>query len=296
MYQLRASTFFDETAPAAGPPGCQVRTQVVQPGLEVSLVTFDAPHKVRISAINDNPHLHFSCMLNGDIDVRLGRKALRLGKDQVMTSFAPAERFELELAPTHRNLELRITPERLCELAGDDYQRLGDSIKGDFCLHTSHGNQRIKDAALRLERLLGDDSSSSLLVHSATLEFLAWHLKAFNPAVHHEQICRREQKQLLAARERLLMDLSAPPTIEQLARETGLNQLKLKRGFKAMFEVSIYALFQRERMGKARELLQQHGVTDTASMLGYSNISHFSVAFRKQYGVLPRDARRGALE
>ncbi|MGY2374463.1 helix-turn-helix transcriptional regulator [Pseudomonas sp. SDO524_S393] len=296
MYQLRASTFFDETAPQAGPPGCHVRTQVVQPGLEVSLVTFDANQAVRISTLDDNPHLHFSCMLNGDIDVRVGRKGLHLGKDQVMTSFAPAERFELEFAPAHRNLELRITPQRLSELAGDDYQRLGESIEGNFCLHTTHGNQRIKDAALRLERLLGDDSASPLLVHSASLEFLAWHLKAFNPKDQSEQISRREQKQLLAARERLLMDLSAAPTIEQLARETGLNQLKLKRGFKAMFDVSIYALFQRERMGKARQLLQQHGVTDTASMLGYSNISHFSVAFRKQYGVLPRDARRGALE
>lgn len=296
MYQLRASTFFDETAPRAGPPGCHVRTQVVQPGLEVSLVTFNGTDAVRISTIDDNPHLHFSCMLNGDVDVRIGRKGLHLGKDQLMTSFAPAERFELAFAPAHRNLELRITPQRLSELAGEDYQRLGDSIERNFCLHTTHGNQRIKDAALRLERLLGDDSASPLLVHSASLEFLAWHLKAFNPKDQSEQISRREQKQLLAARERLLMDLSAAPTIEQLARETGLNQLKLKRGFKAMFDVSIYALFQRERMGKARQLLQHHGVTDTASMLGYSNISHFSVAFRKQYGVLPRDARRGALE
>lgn len=296
MHQLRASTFFDQTAQQAGPPGFQVRTQVIQPGLEVSLVSYNAPQSLRVSTLNDDPHLHFSCMLNGDIDVRLGRKDLHMGKDQLMTSFAPAERFELAFAPSHRNLELRITPERLRELADDDYQRLGDSIEGHFCLQTTHGNQRIKDAALRLERLLADESASALLVHSASLEFLAWHLKSFNPRDHSEQISKREQKQLLAARERLLMDLSAPPTIEQLARETGLNQLKLKRGFKALFDVSIYALFQRERMGKARLLLKQHGVTDTASILGYSNISHFSAAFRKQYGVLPRDARRGALE
>ena len=27
-------------------------------------------------------------------------------------------------------------------------------------------------------------------------------------------------------------------------------------------------------------------------VLGYSNISHFSTAFRKQFGVLPKEARR----
>jgi len=26
-------------------------------------------------------------------------------------------------------------------------------------------------------------------------------------------------------------------------------------------------------------------------MMGYSNVSHFSAAFRKQFGVLPRDLR-----
>ncbi|MDF3845321.1 helix-turn-helix transcriptional regulator [Pseudomonas citronellolis] len=296
MYQLRASTFFNTGTPQAGPPGCHVHTQVLQPGLEVSLVSFEATHNESISTIDDSSHLHFSCMLNGDVGIRIGHKSLYLGKGQLMTSFAPAERFELEFAPAHRNLELRITPQRLSELAGDDYHRLGDSIERSFCLQVTHGNQRIKDAALRLERLLSDEPSSPLLVHSATLEFLAWHLKAFAPQDQEGQICKREQRLLLAARERLLMDLSAPPTIEQLAREVGLNQLKLKRGFKALFDTSIYALFQRERMGKARQLLRQHGVTDTASMLGYSNISHFSTAFRKQYGVLPRDVRKGALE
>lgn len=56
---------------------------------------------------------------------------------------------------------------------------------------------------------------------------------------------------MLAARDRLLLDLSAPPTIAELAREIGLNQLKLKQGFKTLFGTSIYALFQRHRMERA---------------------------------------------
>jgi len=113
---------------------------------------------------------------------------------------------------------------------------------------------------------------------------------------HTDDIPLRERKLLVAARDRLLRDLDAPPTIAELARETGLNQLKLKRGFKQIFGSSIYALFQRERMDRARQLLQDHDVTETAMLLGYSNVSHFSSAFRKQFGVLPREARRGALD
>jgi len=56
------------------------------------------------------------------------------------------------------------------------------------------------------------------------------------------------------------------------------------------------AMFQRARMERALGLLPHHSVTETASLLGYSNVSHCSAAFCKQFGVLPRTARRGALE
>ncbi len=36
----------------------------------------------------------------------------------------------------------------------------------------------------------------------------------------------------------------------------------------------------------------ENSVTETAVMMGYSNISHFSSAFRKQFGVLPKEIRR----
>lgn len=59
-----------------------------------------------------------------------------------------------------------------------------------------------------------------------------------------------------------------------------------------MFGTSVYGCFQEERMKRAMELLKNNNVTETAVALGYSNISHFSTAFRKQYSVLPKDARR----
>jgi len=108
-----------------------------------------------------------------------------------------------------------------------------------------------------------------------------------------EQMGAREQRLLWQAREQLLSDLSRPPTIEQLARESGLNALKIKRGFKALFGTTVYGLFQRERMQRVWLLLQHRSVTETALMLGYSNISHFSATFRKQFGVLPSEIKRG---
>jgi AraC family transcriptional regulator len=298
LYELRSSEFFSDFSPATAdrPPGIAVKPVDLLPGVSVSLVSFQNEAPVRIAACNDHACVHFSCLFDGPVDVAFGRDAFLLEAGNLLTSYAPGERFSLTLPGHYRNVELMITPDALSDLAGSDYDRIAADLCGGFCVYRNGHNRRACDAAARLARLIDDPTPRRLLIHAAALEFLAWHLGSYQSKETGGPISLRERKALLAARERLLQTLDAPPTIAELARETGLNQLKLKRGFKALFGDSIYALFQRERMDRARALLQQHGVTETAMRLGYSNVSHFSAAFRKQFGVLPREARRGALD
>lgn len=297
MYELRSSEFFS-TRPSAtrNPPGAEVKPVGLQPGVTVSLVSFQREGQLQATAYNDQACVHFSCLSRGGVDVTFGSRAFRLEAGSLLTSYAPGEKFRLNLPGNYRNVELMVTPDALSTLVGSEYDRLGEDIGRGFCVHRSGNNRRACDAAARLARLMDEERSQHLLIHAAALEYLAWHLTAYRPDDDGDSLSLRERKLLMAARERLLLDLSDPPTIAELARETGLNQLKLKRGFKALFGYSVYALFQRERMDRARSLLQQNGVTETAMMLGYSNVSHFSAAFRKQFGVLPREARRGALD
>lgn len=55
---------------------------------------------------------------------------------------------------------------------------------------------------------------------------------------------------------------------------------------------AFHAYFQAERMRHAKDLLPANSVTETAVLLGYTNVSHFSSAFRRHFGVLPSAARR----
>ena len=45
-------------------------------------------------------------------------------------------------------------------------------------------------------------------------------------------------------------------------------------------------------MDLAHSLLRDHNVTETALLLGYSNVSHFRAAYREQFGVLPSHTRK----
>jgi len=88
----------------------------------------------------------------------------------------------------------------------------------------------------------------------------------------------------------LTKDITAlPPTIKELAREVTMSESKLKKIFKTVYGLPPYEYFQRQRMQKAMSLLQsgQHSIKDVGYTLGYSNLSNFTLAFKKAFGRLP---------
>ncbi len=273
------------------------KTRDLLPGMNVSVVQFDKGLNLEAKTEDDaDARIHFNFLLRGRTSIACEGRRLQMDSNGILALFTPGKRYQISCSADWCNVEVRIRPQLLYELAGDQFDALNHDCAHNFCLTRNAGDLRLRQATDKLGRLLFEQDASSLLVHAAALEFLAWQLKSLRPDASDAAIAPRERKQLLAARERLLVDLSNPPTIEQLARETGLNQLKLKRGFKNLFGLSVYALFQRERMERARRLLLQYSVTETAMQLGYSNFSHFSDAFRKQFGILPSQARRFTLD
>lgn len=91
------------------------------------------------------------------------------------------------------------------------------------------------------------------------------------------------------AKDILLENLDTPITIKELSKRVAINECYLKKGFKEVFGTTIFDFYQQQRMDHAKYLLYQKGlsVTDVAAILGYSTISHFSAAFKKQTGIKP---------
>ena len=296
---LRTSEFFGGERPARQPGmgGCAAfRADLVvpQPGMVVGLYNGNGRDEMQANLLNDSRYVHFSCPLRGKTQARVRGEVFTSSIGEGRIGFAPGERFSVRYSPDYRHVELMVTPEVLGELVGDEFERIGDIERGFIMRATPPGNQTI-DAATRLAQRIEHQRDQPLLLQAAVLEFLGWHFEGLSRDGVQDALSLRERRRLLAARDRLLGDLSAPPTIAELAMEVGLNQLKLKQGFKVLFGTSVYALFQRHRMERARELLFEHNVTETALILGYSNISHFSTAFRKQFGMLPSEARKSIL-
>lgn len=105
-----------------------------------------------------------------------------------------------------------------------------------------------------------------------------------------KSINSNDAEKLLVIRNEILIDLSTPPVLSELATIASMSETKLKQLFKQTFGETIYNYYQKARMEEAAFLLKQakHSVSEVGYELGFSNLSHFSRLFEKQYGITPK--------
>lgn len=278
--------------------GSYVQTDInnsieIQPGFIVSLFSGnDMGMDIETPQPGDQDYIHLNHFLHGKLCAEVKGEQINCCAGDINMGFSDGELFHIQECTDFCNLEIMIRPELLSSLAGEDLTEIDFSKKMEFFIRQGCSCPKLTNAVTRVISLLKKEDKSPLLLHSATLEYLYWHLCALKITQPQECLSTRDKRLLSIAKDILLSDLSSAPTIAELAKTVGINQCKLKKGFKALFGKSIYASFQEERMRRAMDLLKSNNVTETAIALGYSNISHFSTAFRKQYGVLPKEARR----
>lgn len=80
-------------------------------------------------------------------------------------------------------------------------------------------------------------------------------------------------------------------SMEEIASFTGRSLSTFKRDFQKISELSPQKWLIQKRLEAAREMLRDKdkSVTDVYMEVGFKNFSHFSRAFRQQYGVAPSE-------
>jgi AraC-like DNA-binding protein len=95
--------------------------------------------------------------------------------------------------------------------------------------------------------------------------------------------------------EKILLDnIDNPCSVVQLAHKVGMNDFKLKKGFKQVFDTTIFDYLFNRRMERSLQLLKETStpIVEIAYIIGYRNISAFSAAFRKKFGYPPSFLRK----
>jgi AraC-like DNA-binding protein len=81
------------------------------------------------------------------------------------------------------------------------------------------------------------------------------------------------------------------PSIESLSKTAMMSSTKLKTRFKQIYGMKLYEFYNRNRLEQAREMLKtgDFSVKQVGINIGFSNLSNFAKAFKKEFGVLPKE-------
>ena len=107
------------------------------------------------------------------------------------------------------------------------------------------------------------------------------------------QLPPEEIEKLFNAKEIIVNNLNAPPSLSELSKMIGTNNNKLKKNFKELFGVPVFKYLQNERLTKAYDLLRsdEKNVQEVAWFVGYESLSSFSNAFQKKFGYRPSEVK-----
>ena len=102
-------------------------------------------------------------------------------------------------------------------------------------------------------------------------------------------IGKADLEKIYHARDILLRSLYSPPSLAELSRQICLNEFKLKKYFRQVFDQSVFAFVQEIRLKRAKQLIfeGEKNISAIAYELGYAHPQHFQRAFKQRFGVTP---------
>ncbi|MCU0527808.1 MAG: AraC family transcriptional regulator [Elainella sp. Prado103] len=95
------------------------------------------------------------------------------------------------------------------------------------------------------------------------------------------------------AKDILIQNLQNPPSLAQLARQVGLNECSLKRGFRQVFDNTAFGYLHHYRLEYAKQLLMtgEMTVAQVAQSIGFAR-NYFTKAFCQKFGCTPGAYRK----
>ncbi|MDM9379795.1 AraC family transcriptional regulator [Chlorogloeopsis sp. ULAP01] len=97
------------------------------------------------------------------------------------------------------------------------------------------------------------------------------------------------------AKQIILSRLENPPSLIELAALVGVSDRTLRRGFRELFGTTVFGYLTQMRMEKAEQFLRGTNMTvaEVANLVGYTHLGHFAAAFKRRYGITPRECLLG---
>ena len=141
------------------------------------------------------------------------------------------------------------------------------------------------------------DDLSEMYLNGKILELLALQLQQYREISNVHRPHSDADRQLAEIFEYLSAHYLTTHSLEDVTRNSRLSEHQVREGFKQKYHTSVYELIHEKRMLHARQLLMDSGfsIDEVAGIVGYSNGSNFIQAFKRKFGITPKQMQLGNL-
>jgi len=272
-------------------PGSKVRQTNLEDGIitiqqfksrlfAISYRIFELFNKVKLF-INEGPGLRFEALLNGEMQVSVNGEKVKLKEGQ----------YHLTNIPSFTYLFKRNTP---CNIFITYYSTGFLEQFGIEVLPTHPQRMPVMMANLIQEMLHNpyEEKLRDFYYENCVRELLFFHLTQGKLSIPSE-LEARDIAAIYQADTIIASNLHEHFTIDKLSRMAGTNQFKLKRGFRRIFGIGVFHRLLFLRMEHAKTLLEttDKSIGEIAELAGYDTAAGFIHAFRRKFGITPREWR-----
>lgn len=144
-------------------------------------------------------------------------------------------------------------------------------------------NADINDSGLR--RLYFESVLTQLLVQRAAI------MSNDSAQLTLPSMTKRDKDAVHDAHSMLLSDLHQPPALYEIANTVGLSERRLIDCMKREFNQTPAEMLRTARLEQSIELLRdgKKKIKEIAYLVGYNHAANYSIAFKRQYGMAPRE-------
>ena len=270
--------------------------QYLNSGEEEALVEFN----------HDKSLIHFFFSLAGEIKLSSGasEELVTLSKGNFFMFSNPYTEtiIEINLAPSAKIFTIVISMKELHAIFGSSFGRDAEATKEFMESYKMKKffiekpvTPSISVISHQFFNGINRPNVRKIYQQGKVMEFLSLYLDVPNSAEEAESHCpfvmdALELKKMKEARDIIIAEMIDPPSLKTLAKLVGTNEFKLKVGFKSVFSNTVYGYLADYRMEHARKLLtvDNSRIKEVAAQVGYSNPSHFIAAYKRKYGITPK--------
>jgi len=265
-------------------------------------------NRLKIKSLDepDLVELHFSISGNGIMNNHLTNRSISIKSNHHNILYTPDFDGTANFDKTgkYKFFEIHFQKERFVDLTSDSSTLLKNFAENIMNNKSAELSEEHLPISFAMHNCINDIMNCRfsgglklLFLQSKCVELLAMQAQAFEIATKKVDKSKLktvyDQDRIYYAREYLIQHASSPPSLPELAKVAGINEFKLKQGFKEVFNDTVFGHLSDYRLSKAKDLLSDKSkdIKHIANDLGYSSVQHFSNAFSKKFGVSPGKAR-----